>query len=272
MKKYTSGAFESTTYGIYKSAQDTITSFPATIIADGENASAVIYVNMQQSGTPTPSSPIYPSECGELVSSNYTLPVISGGVTTSIDLSAVQSTRKIKKIVFSGSESWNTGTNNFYYYLPEGQDGVANSPVLCSHENFSDGATVNGTGKAIFIKISDFPGITTGAEFKQFCADQNAANTPLTIWYALSVDVTEIRNEPLRMIGDYADSVAAAAIPTTAGSQTFNIDTTLKPSSVSLTYTGWHTHSDKQYSGGQWGQVTSNAKVLRRKKSAKSKT
>lgn len=68
------------------------------------------------------------------------------------------------------------------------------------------------------------------------------------------------------------ENFTAPTLATVAGSQSFNIDTTVKPSSVSLTYTGWHTHSDKQYSGGQWGQVTSNAKVLRRKKSAKSKT
>lgn len=67
------------------------------------------------------------------------------------------------------------------------------------------------------------------------------------------------------------ESFTAPTLATTAGSQSFTIDTTVKPSSVSLTYTGWHTHSDKQYSGGSWGQVTSNAKVLRRKRTAKSK-
>ena len=92
MKKYSSGSFVDAAVRVYGTEADTISSFPATIYADGENASAVIYGNMVQTGTPTAASPIYPSECGDLVSSNYIIPVISGGVTTNINFSAVQST------------------------------------------------------------------------------------------------------------------------------------------------------------------------------------
>ena len=112
MKKYSSGSFIDAALRVYGSEADTITSFPASIIADGENASAIIYGNMTQTGTPTPASPIYPSECGELVSSNYTIPVISGGVTTSINLNSVQSDRKIKKIALTGAEEVYSEYNN----------------------------------------------------------------------------------------------------------------------------------------------------------------
>lgn len=281
MKKYTSGAFQSTTYGIYKSAQDTITSFPATIYADGENASGIIYGNMQQSGTPTPSSPIYPSECGELVSSNYTIPVISGGVTTSIDLSAVQSTRCINKVVLTGGETWQNyeGENAIRYNTsPIISNGMPMTTIICSHFAFGgftatngNAGEITGTNSSAVFRIYLWSNIETLSDWQSYLATQYANNTPVTIWYILAEPASSTLNEPIRKIGDYADSVAAAAIPTTAGSQTFNVDTTLKPSSVSLTYTGWHTHTDKQYSGGSWGALTSG-QILRRKKATKRKT
>ena len=284
MKKYSSGSFIDAALRVYGSEADTITSFPASIIADGENASAVIYGNMTQSGTPTTTSPIYPSECGELVSSNYTIPIISGGVTTNIDLSAVQSTRIIKKLVLTGAENWERNAVAQYYFRLANV--VANGivgQIVCSHfispaDAISQGNTIEGIriqdsatyGRILIVRTPTFTTQTTD-EFITFLSSEYANNTPVTIWYVLSAETTSTLNEPLRKIGDYADSVAAAAIPTTAGSQTFKVDTTLKPSSVSLTYTGWHTHSDKQYSGGSWGAVTSG-QILRRKKTTKRKT
>ena len=286
MKKYTSGSFVDAAVRVYGSEADTITSFPATIIADGENASAVIYGNMQQSGTPTPASPIYPSECGELVSSNYTVSVISGGVTTSINLAEVQTTRMIKKLVLTGEENYAENLNwkkenTSVYYTSAPNMYSSYTAVFIASTHFeavgrnilqnSDNNCISLGGNAAVFRI-DTSIASDNTEFKLWVAQQYTAGTPLTVWYVLATEETGIINEPIREIEDYADSVAAAAIPTTAGSQTFNVDTTLKPSSVSLTYTGWHTHADKQYSGGQWGQVTSNAKVLRRKRTTKKKT
>lgn len=287
MKKYSSGSFVAAAYGVYGSEADTITSFPATIYADSENASATIYGNMQQSGTPTPTTPIYPTECGELVSSSYTIPIVSGGVTTSIDFNSVQSTRQIKKLVMTGledwsiSSSWKKATTSVFYRAINDIKTESNYVryVVSSHlssgsrdEIYNNDIDLIGTSgsNTLTVRISDVVA-TTVSDFKTYLQQQYTNGTPVTVWYVLATPTTGIVNEPIRKIGDYVDSVAAAAIPTTAGSQTFNIDTTLKPSSVSLTYTGWHTHTDKQYSGG-WGQVTSNAKVLRRKRTTKSKT
>ena len=139
MDKYTSGAFASTKYGIYKFAQDIITSLPATIIADGQSASAIIKGNMQQSGTPTPANPIYPTECGDLSSGNYIIPVISGGVTTNVDLSVVQTTRNIRKLVLTGEETgWvenESGTNTFRGMLSLTYSNRWNASGICSHLN-----------------------------------------------------------------------------------------------------------------------------------------
>ena len=272
MKKYSSGSFVDAAVRVYGSEADTISSFPTTIYADGENASAVIYGNMVQSGTPTPASPIYPSECGELVSSNYTIPIISGGVTTSIDLSIASHSKTIEKIVLTGSETFQITSGGVIYTTPV-IPLIAVAGAICSHYPYypeSQGpnmpinmfTTRGGAGSSLWFKTE----YNTTDEFINFLQSEYSANHPVTVWYVRATATTIISNEPLRKIGNYADSVAAAAIPTTAGSQTFNIDTTLKPSSVSLTYTGWHTHSDKQYSGGSWGQVTSNAKKKKGKK------
>jgi hypothetical protein len=46
------------------------------------------------------------------------------------------------------------------------------------------------------------------------------------------------------------EQITFPTIPTTTGSQQFDIDTNLKPSEVQLTYHGWHKKADKKYIGG----------------------
>ena len=83
---------------------------------------------------------------------------------------------------------------------------------------------------------------------KEYLAAQYAAGTPVTLYYALQSATTTTVNEPLRKIGDYSDSVSnAVTIPTSETAQTFDVDTTLAPSEVSLTYHGWHEHTDTKY-------------------------
>lgn len=270
MDKYTSGAFASTKYGIYKSAQDIITSFPATIIADGQSASAIIKGNLQQPGTPTPSSPIYPSECGDLSSGNYVIPVISGGITTNVDLSVVQTTRNIAMKVLNGTETFTKNDagnpNNYLYYASRGSilTGSVNEICVCSQLQYRSGAPINTIGintknesNVIYINFgSEIMNAqtsgNTAAGLKEYLAAQYALGTPVTIWYVLLTPTTTTLNEPLRKIDTYSDSVSVSAIPTTAGSQTFDIDTTLKPFEVDLTYNGWHLYNDKKYTNGAW--------------------
>lgn len=66
IKKYTNGSWVSASYRKYGTETDAITTLPTTVIGDGTPISTyTIKGNMEQNGTPTPSSPIYPSECGE---------------------------------------------------------------------------------------------------------------------------------------------------------------------------------------------------------------
>ena len=68
-------------YRKYSTETDAITTLPTTIIGDGTPiTSYTIKGNLVQSGTPTPSSPIYPSECGERTENLFdaTMSIISG--------------------------------------------------------------------------------------------------------------------------------------------------------------------------------------------------
>ena len=66
IKKYTSGSWVTVPYRKYGTDTDTITSLPKTIIGDGQPISSyTIKGNMSQSGTPTPSNPVYPVETGD---------------------------------------------------------------------------------------------------------------------------------------------------------------------------------------------------------------
>ena len=94
---------------------------------------------------------------------------------------------------------------------------------------------------------------STVAELKSYLATQYAAGTPVIIWYVLETPETAVVNEPLRKIGDYADTVSGITIPTIAGTNTIDVDTTLKPSEVSVNYKGWHPVSAlHKFNGTSW--------------------
>ena len=110
MKRYNGTAWVDTTLRQYKTATDTLTSLPADVYADGTNATVGLKGNMSQTGTPTPSSPIQPQECGDLETTGahagqYKTPISSASTTTPVYLGEVQTTRKIKKLVLTGNET-----------------------------------------------------------------------------------------------------------------------------------------------------------------------
>ena len=87
------------------------------------------------------------------------------------------------------------------------------------------------------------------SSFKAYLQQQYAAGTPLTVWYVLATASTGIVNEPLMKIGNYADTLSnATPIPTTLGLNTIDVNTTLKPSEMSLTYDGYKLCKGQRYS------------------------
>lgn len=250
-----------------------------TIYTDGTAiTSYTIKGNTVQDGTPTPSNPIYPQGCGDLVTEGehagqYKIPILNGQQTTPVYLGEVQTTRKIKKLVLDGTEDWNNLYGQSLFGAPRLLD---SEPFMVGISAYSahfiynpvqsglDAAMSNGEfalqktanvppGYSIFLKNTAF---TTAADFKSWLASQYAAGTPVTIWYVLATPTTDTVNEPLMKIGDYADSIAnATAIPTTDGANQISIDTTVQPSEFTATWTGWHNANVKEWDGSDWQQL-----------------
>ena len=261
IKKCVNGSFVNDYYREYGTETDTITTLPKSIIADGQSASADIIGNMVQTGTPTPQNPIQPSETGDLETTGahagqYKIPILCGGTTTPVYLGEVQSERKIKKLVLTGEETiyYNSTNKVFYFVLPTAYytGSVRTTPLYCSHYlHIDDGRPFAempnnsiyiasyGSEKAAYVYTTDYTDTTT---YKAYLAAQYAAGTPVTVWYVLATPTTGIVNEPIRKIGNYADSVSVTGIPTTGTAESFDIDTELKPSEVQLTYRNTVSH------------------------------
>ena len=185
----------------------------------------------------------------------YKLPLTLGNTTTDIYLGEVQSTRRIKKLVLTGEET--IDTSGMYYTTTVSIPTNDRANFVCSHfqtapyggsiainsMRFSQGLTSK--YDTVFFNYDRGSG---GAEnFKAYLAQQYANDTPVTIWYVLASPTTGIVNEPIRKIGDYADSVSGTNLVTSGTAQEFDVETTLKPSEVDLTYHGWHEHEDTKF-------------------------
>lgn len=201
----------------------------------------------------------------------YKLPLTVNGTTTNIYLSepirkigdyadTVDSdgvvTRRVKKLVLTGSASdpvRKIGNNApyAYYYEPTGINGLARYLCLCTHVPFSweySGETpaiiMSGSFDKLFINFGKTtmdaqPSGNTVNGFKEFCAQQYAAGTPVIAWYVLATPTTEQATVP--------------QIPTAQGSNTLDFGTTLKPSrfegEVGKT---WVEQTEKMRVGGEW--------------------
>ena len=183
----------------------------------------------------------------------YKLDISSGGTTTPIYLGEVETTRQVKKLVLTGEEGWEesqSGTNTFRartMLIETNSDNERNG--YCTHTKFvstgySSDAELCGTYQGwLYLRTNKTltPDITA---FKQCLAAQYAAGTPVTVWYVLATEQTGIVNEPIRKIGDYADSIsmeqAGVQIPTLKRPNTTEIDitTSLPPSEVYAKYRG----------------------------------
>ena len=203
------------------------------------------------------------------------IPISSGGTTTPVYLGEVETTRKIRKLVLDGTESieLNTVDKNrliiqAVYTLPQTGTETATN-IICTHLVTLDAGTAtalqqgiamryNGTDMLFGIPFSlvgattDDTNATIRTKVKSYLAAQYAASTPVCVWYVLATPTTGVVNEPLRKIGDYADTVSGISIPTITGKDTFDVETTLKPSEVSLAYTGWHDATVKEWDGSEW--------------------
>lgn len=133
-------------------------------------------------------------------------------------------TRRIVKLVLTGTESWGTAAIPNYTYVLSTTPYI-DTTAVSSHfvqrrtlQTLTSGAFLLYNGNEIYIKYNY---TTSVDDFKAFLAERYAAGTPVTVWYVLSTPTTE--------------QVTVPAITPATGNNTFTIDTTLQPSSVSIT-------------------------------------
>ena len=188
-------------------------------------------VMLNEDDTPLPYQP-----------SGYYLPTECGGTTTPVYLGEVESTRKIEKLVLTGDEEWSrvslSDGSAFYTNIVLPAISTQSIAVVCTHYRAST------TNENYVIRIPNVANrllifhkeIATTADFKTYLQQQYAAGTPVTVWYVLAEPTTGIVNEPIRKIGDYADSVSPTGIPTIAGLNEFRVATTLPPSKTTIEY------------------------------------
>ena len=214
-----------------------------------------IWVMVNEGTTPLPYEPY-----------GYKIPISSAGQTTTVYLGEVETTRKIKKLVLTGNEDWIQTVSslkvyriNISGYLRE----MVNIPISTHYKGIAPVIGAEGLkdletafllsssgNNYYYIRDDRF---NNANNFKAYLQQQYAAGTPVIIWYVLAEPTTGIVNEPLRKIGDYADTVSGITIPTITGANTIDVDTTLKPSEVSVNYKGWHSiQSLHRFNGGSW--------------------
>lgn len=176
----------------------------------------------------------------------YKIPISSANTTTPVYLGEVETTRRIKKYECTGQENWyksNTYTGSFYAYLSGVlPNAMPNQFPFCSHLGRDSGTYSYGNCRIDYNALSlwVFDTDTSVTDFKSYLAQQYANGTPVTIWYVLATPTTGIVNEPLRKIGDYADTLsmeqAGVQIPTNRGNTVIDVETELKPSEMYIKY------------------------------------
>ena len=188
----------------------------------------------------------------------YKISISSAGQTTPIYLGEVQTTRKIKKYEFTGTEALQTsGSGNtrfFYMSIADARNWATVISDRYVNANIASTTEVIGVAMSGNSQFRIRPDLTsTVNDFKAYLAQQYANGSPVTIWYVLTESETGIVNEPLMRIGDYADTLSNVPIPVTAGGDTLSVGTTVQPSEVTVNYKGWHPVADvHERDNGAW--------------------
>lgn len=92
---YSSEVWHDIPHYIHKTSTDTITTLPADIYPNATTATVGLKGNMQQTGTPTPTTPIQPSECGERTGNLFDSSTIDvGGLSPTTGAETTDNTRR----------------------------------------------------------------------------------------------------------------------------------------------------------------------------------
>ena len=243
------------------SVQEYTGAVPVTFAADGTPLiDYLISGNTVQSGTLTPQNPIMPQGTGDLETigtkaGQYKIPISSANTTTPVYLGEVQTTRRVKKFVFDGTEAWQLYNRiasvggKFFNLSIVTQERTEYGKTLCSHYTIGNPydrliacCVALNFSRGIDIRVNNPSTDGNITDFKIYLQQQYAAGTPVTVWYVLATPETAVVNEPLMRIGGYSDTLsmeqAGVSIPTANGSTTLDVETTVKPSEVYIKYRG----------------------------------
>lgn len=180
----------------------------------------------------SPLTPIYVSE-----------PLMKIGEYSDNVVSSGTATYAIKKYEITGQEDIRSVTQitGGYRFLIRNNWGLLNTSTLISSHFLLNASWSEINCIAISSNLTDMyfilpaeMNVTTINEFAQWLADQSTAGTPVTIWYVLATAQTE--------------TVTVPTISATDGEVNIDVDTTIKPSEINLTYHGWHEHQPKKKS------------------------
>lgn len=228
-----------------------------------------IYGNSVQNGTPSVDNPVEIKSVGDLVTDGkytgkYRISVVTSSEQSSkskteiyldeplrkiknyadiIDFERGVVERKIKKIVFDGSENFILNSNKAVFVMFIDDIGVFmsnNPPILSSHYQTAtiypdlytsavDYGIYFGSSYSdrICIRNKD---IATVDGFKEHLAEQYSTGTPVTVYYALTEAITE--------------SLALPQLLTIDGTTIISFDTEIKPSNIEITYKGRKPHKN----------------------------
>lgn len=149
-----------------------------------------------------------------------------------LNLATGQITRTIKKLVLTGEENWNYSSSSLVYWVanvPSDYDNTLISQIttVCSHyrciqNNTGFSGMLNGdlrlyaknvspTAHELYIKDENY---VTTEDFKSYLAAQNAAGTPVTVWYVLATSETEQITVPSGLSGTVEGSLIQDGTPT----------------------------------------------------------
>jgi hypothetical protein len=183
--------------------------------------------------------------------------ITCAGQTIPVYLGQTQTVRWVKKLVLDGTEEWSSFEQygvSLYRCTNDLPSKISGSPVdtmLCNvlrTVSSREECAATSNSMSVYNTQNDSRPVVnvnpmTLSDWTTFIQQKYAAGTPVCVWYVLADSTTGIVNEPLAKIGDYADELSSGATGTptidilsTDNTNSISFDSTIQPSSMSLTY------------------------------------
>ena len=204
------------------------------------NKTAYIWLN--EGSTPLPYEP-YGYKIPVATSADGTEPITTpiyldkplykiGNYADSINYAEQKVERRIKELVLTGEEMWIKSSaykGSFYAQIVTGILSETYT-AFCSHLAFSTLSRYakgkfcfnGGNVKNCNLWLNQFDSSTTVDDFKAYLSEQYAAGTPVKVYYVLATPETE--------------TFTAPQIPTLNGTTVIDVDTAVKPESMTIKY------------------------------------